>query len=556
MLNEVFENFKLNNYEARLEDDKIFIKLNILGEHIIVMVKIPKDYPYTFLEVLLCDIDQISFSIPHLLVGNQLCLYDLGNDRHNYKDYLKESLETLERATELLESAKIGELDFEYQHEFFDLWTVKEVLPMYSLLSNYETFSRLRLDSFIKSEDKKELVIIVKDKMVSFDSSYNLMKNLNLLPLKFFDSGLFIPIENSILKKPVSSVREFLNIIDNEPSRDKILDIIQKERIEYIFMGFKSGNLETPTLVGLKLPKLARPKGRLTKKKSIRNIFKFNGSREIIRFGLTDLSQERIITRAGEGLKQNKIKPYIIGCGSLGSYLSKLLCDTGKVESLFLQDNQILKSENIGRHLCGIEFVDHLKSMAVAETINSNYPSLKIQSSSSSYYQNLLKDYDEFSNEHYDIMICSTGDENIEEEIINNYEQGKISVPTIIIWVEAFLTIGHVLVLNAPMNDKSLKYIFDKNRNIKIEVIENSSKYSKSEAGCQSRFMPYSSYEMQKFCQVVIDKIINEELFKKEGIFHLIWFGKMKEARNNNITIKQQWRYRNDREILISRIDE
>ncbi|EDN9403965.1 hypothetical protein GXD46_08895 [Listeria monocytogenes] len=555
MLDQLFQNFKNLGYNITLDNKQLLLALNIDSETAQLSISLPNDYPYTFLQVRLLNKQELSFSIPHMLSKDYLCLYDLDSDRHDYKNYLTESEETLKRAEELLNSSKKGTLSSEYQNEFYDLWTAKESLPIFSMIEHYERYSILQIMQY-----KEPFFLLATNKKKGSDSIVNFFLNikpdLNKDKLTFLKNAIYIPVKNNKLKKPIRNVSDLLTLIESEQSFDFFLKQIFESKITMIFLGIFNGDMPSPTLVALGLPNIFKIKGGIVKKTSYKQILKFSGSKEIIRYGLTDLSQDRLFSRGGEGIKKDQLSTYIVGCGSLGGFLSKSLCDSGKISEMLLQDNQLLKSENIGRHFCGINYLHTNKAKAVSKKINSNYPGMEILSLNHSFIDELLEKKDTLKNSNYDLLICSTGDENIEEEIINRLKNGVINKPTIIAWVEPFLIAGHFILINSPVNEKTENYIFDSERNIKISIVESAASYTKAEAGCQSHFMPYSGFEMQFFSQIITDQITNKKILEKEGNYHFTWFGKMSEARKNKILIKQRWRYRNDRELIITRIDQ
>lgn len=550
MLNELLSFFQRHGYEVKIIEGELLFVIGIEGEDVKLSVKVPEDYPFVFLDVYIINKSELSFTIPHMIVGNQICLYDLDSDRHDYKNHLEEAKETIDRAQSLLVSAKIGELKDEYKNEFYDLWTTKGESSLYSLIENYQSSSKLTVLRCTKA-NKVSLLAIEKP----IDSSFivNLLQNLSL-ELVDISNAIYIPVQNSKLNYPIETVGDLINFI----RREKSFSFFTKEifnNTSLILLGINSDYIATPTMVALVLPKMTMPKVFRKKRKVFKSILKFNGKKRIVRLGLTDLSQDRLLTRGGEGKKDDKIKVYIAGCGSLGSFISKSLCDTGHVSELILQDNQILKSENIGRHLCGIDHLNKFKTEAVSSRINSNFPSMEITTINESFIQQ-LKEKEELENFSYDLFICATGDENIEEQIIKQVENGIMKGPILIVWVEPYLVAGHAILINSVVNQNTKNYLFDSEGNIKLSVVNNADAYSKSEVGCQSRFMPYSGFEMQMFTQIIVDNLINNDLMHKNGNFHITWFGKMKEARNNNISISSRWRHKNDRELLVNRIDK
>ncbi|HBL5608020.1 TPA: hypothetical protein LR442_002933, partial [Listeria monocytogenes] len=173
MLDQLFQNFKNLGYNITLDNKQLLLALNIDSETAQLSISLPNDYPYTFLQVRLLNKQELSFSIPHMLSKDYLCLYDLDSDRHDYKNYLTESEETLKRAEELLNSSKKGALSSEYQNEFYDLWTAKESLPIFSMIEHYERYSILQIMQY-----KEPFFLLATNKKKGSDSIVNFFLNI------------------------------------------------------------------------------------------------------------------------------------------------------------------------------------------------------------------------------------------------------------------------------------------------------------------------------------------------------------------------------------------
>lgn len=564
LLSEINELFVRNGYESEILNNKIEMKLKIEDEFVNIKINIPNDYPYTFLEVYLEDRNQLSFKIPHMIVENRLCLFDEGSDRHDYKEYLKIALETIERVKELLGKSKNEKYSDEFHNEFLDLWgNGNENIKLYSLLNSYDHPKVLNTYYFEKknSKEKNELHFIVKDSTIDASSVLWLSKNLSLDYKKKRFKSMYFPIETAILTKPIRTVKELTDILKKEKFYDDFLRLLKTVLSSndpiFIILGIKNENLSIRSLIGIRLPDLVEPKGKIQKHRSYAGVLMFNSSQKITRYKVNDLSSNRLFTRGGEGVKTNKKNSaYLVGCGSLGGYLAKSLSDTGYFSKFILHDNQALKSENIGRHLCGVDCIGTSKSLVVANRISSYNPTLNTQVYTHSFYQELLGKENNILREEYDVLFIATGDENIEEEVIRLLEKKILKKPTIIAWVEPFLLVGHAFFLNSEINNQTKQYLFDSEGNIRIGIVENPIQFSKSEAGCQSYFMPYSGLEMQLFTQSLVDNLFTKSLIKEKGNFHFTWFGKVKNARQKGIKMSPQWRAVDDRQIYINRIDE
>ena len=548
-----------NGYHSVITDNKIELSLDIREEEVKVEVIIPEDYPFSFLQVYLKEKSSLSFKVAHMIVGNRLCLFEEASDRHDYKNYSQIAVETLQRAQVLLENSKEKGNLSEYPYEFLDLWGNNQPTKIYSMLEDYN--SPTLLDSHFFETRNQDICMVVKSPHVSVKSIVNLSDNLSLVTKKYCEVAAYLPVEETTLGKPIETIQDLYQLLKYEACFPFFLNFLRTHhspsKFNLIILGIKNEELPVKSLVALTIPSMVFPKGRVKKEKAMRGIITFNRGKRVTRLSVEDLSHVRVLTRGGEGIPGSDAKTaYVVGCGSLGSFLSKSLSDTGDFSKLILHDNQSLKSENIGRHLCGVDNMGYPKSLAVASRINANYPSIKIDTYTHSFYRELLGKDENLTKEEYNVLVIATGDENIEEQIIQFLESGKIKRPTIIAWVEPFLVAGHALILNDRIDEKTKDYIFDSAGNIKIGITSNPNQYSRAEAGCQSRFMPYSGFDMQLFTQNLVDYLINRKGLEKNGNYHYCWIGKMKEARHNEMDILPKWRHQDDRSVSIRRIDE
>ncbi len=100
----------------------------------------------------------------------------------------------------------------------------------------------------------------------------------------------------------------------------------------------------------------------------------------------------------------------IIGCGSIGGYLADLLVKAG-CEKLTLIDPDILKENNIFRHLLGATFVDFFKVEALSVYLRKSIPQINITPVKSTIEKAIQDKKIDIKN--YDYIFSVTGNQNI-----------------------------------------------------------------------------------------------------------------------------------------------
>ena len=105
----------------------------------------------------------------------------------------------------------------------------------------------------------------------------------------------------------------------------------------------------------------------------------------------------------------------------------------------------------------------------------------------------------------FDLILVCVGNTVIEKKVIQLLKDNQIEKECIILWVEPYLVAGHALVFQREIGETTEKNIFDVNGMFNNNVLVDSRKYLKSEAGCQSAYAPYSGFEVQKFVLDFLD---------------------------------------------------
>lgn len=260
-----------------------------------------------------------------------------------------------------------------------------------------------------------------------------------------------------------------------------------------------------------------------------------------------EFDRNRIFFRGGDG-KSFNIKPVVIGCGSVGSYLIQELSNMG-VEKYTLIDSDVLNSENIARHMCGADCVGTYKVEAIKRALICHYPYIECDAFNMDAF-NLIDDPSIIKNSN--CIFVAVGSRPMELKVMEWIRNGIISLPVVILWVEPYAISGQALIINSMKECESL--IFDSELKFKFSVIEDGNKYVKREAGCQSTFFPYSALELKKFLLNFLDYFANQFDMKETGIFLYTWAGRLSWARKQNIKLTGNWLAKSDQTIKIQRI--
>ncbi|HEX8286827.1 MAG TPA: ThiF family adenylyltransferase [Pyrinomonadaceae bacterium] len=176
-----------------------------------------------------------------------------------------------------------------------------------------------------------------------------------------------------------------------------------------------------------------------------RNRYWFNGT-PVDRGKVTRADRQWIHSRQDSEIVKgvSEAKLVLIGCGSIGGFLAKLLASCG-VGSITLIDSELLTWPNISRHFLGGRNVDKAKAESLADELQQDYPHLSFDYRNQRWQDAFNKEPDLFSTA--DLIISTTGD--WQSEIALNLWQRTTETPAPIIygWMEPFAIVGHSLAV-------------------------------------------------------------------------------------------------------------
>lgn len=507
-----------------------------------VHMKFPQYYPYEFPELYIED--KKGLRIPHLYTNNKMCIFDTNEVLPNPDKYLEEAKESVERAKKLLIDSEKHENVLDYQVEAVSYWDSKSVGQVDYLSSNCLNSRLLWCCEWFGN------FYVVADnqgKITEFlENSYGIKsKNADFKKTLFINIGIAVPVCLYTIK----------DIVDLIPKKDtsRFYDFLINNNGKGLLV-LSVNNGSGRCLLALKLNLLSN-KIKISKR-SIKGILAINKNRKFERLQLRNFEMKRLFTRGGDGNASFDKKCLLIGCGSIGSYVSKAIIDIGITDNITLLDNDNFNVENLARHLCGSEylFFPKPKSEVLKAELLKHYPAMICNAINENAWEYLLNSYHQINK--FDIIWICVGNTVIEKKIIHLIKEKIIHKECVILWVEPYLIAGHALVFQKEIDKSTEKSIFDINGAFVNNVLIDSKKYLKNEAGCQSAYAPYAGFEAQKFVLDFLDNYYRKIYFKEEKHnYEFTWIGKMKWARQKKFNIKSKWRAKDDRFIELRRID-
>ena len=545
--NNVYDYLLKNNIKCEYDDEDKQIKIYVQIEEIQVelYMRFPQYYPYEFPKIYIEDTKGIH--IPNIYINNQLCLYDLNETLPNPERFLEEALETVERAKKLLIDSKKQKNITNYQFEIISFWK-SEAIGFIDYLGNENYESRtlwsyeIYKNNFVVSEEKNKINDFL-------ENTYRIKrKNISFKKALFINIG--IKKQNLIQLNKIKDILEIIPETDIPRFHSFLIDN-SCEGIVILYVDNGVGTCFLALKISLMLFRIE------PSKKNISSIIMINKDRKFERLYVKNFEMARLFLRGGDGTANFDKKCLMIGCGSIGSYLSKGIVDIGISKNITLIDNDILNVENLARHLCGSHYLcfPGKKSEALKMELLNHYPTMNCIAIDENAWEFILNKHSVING--YDLVLICVGNTVIEKKVIQLIKEKIINTECIIMWTEPYMIAGHALILQNNIDEKTENSIFYANGSFNNNIIIDSRKYMKNEAGCQSVYAPYGGFEVQKFVLDFLDIYYRKIYSKKEKCnYEFTWIGKIKWARQQNINIKPKWRAKDERYIEIKRIDD
>lgn len=157
---------------------------------------------------------------------------------------------------------------------------------------------------------------------------------------------------------------------------------------------------------------------------------------KIKRICIDDFSPKFITTRNLQGSDLSSKKIVLIGCGTIGGYLSRLLIQSGAGQGsgeLKLYDGQLLTSGNIGRHYLDSNYLYENKAIACQHKLQSEFHFATIKAKPDDFIS--ISDV-----KNSDLVIDATGREpfslSLNNQVANLHNKNKLCPDILYVWID------------------------------------------------------------------------------------------------------------------------
>ena len=218
----------------------------------------------------------------------------------------------------------------------------------------------------------------------------------------------------------------------------------------------------------------------------------------------------------------SRVRVAILGCGSLGGGLAKLLAQAG-IGNLLLVDPAILEWPNVGRHALGADSVDFFKAKRLEQEIIKAYPHLGDISSlcervgpKAQSLMDMVTSCD---------LIVSTMGNWAAENFLNDFQQEQEYFPTILYgWIEPNAAAAHAVLI--PQGKACLRCGVNDKGYPNLTVTSWDSGYDMlQEPSCGALFTPYGPVELCWAHALLAESVIDALTDLGNLAVHRVWIG-------------------------------
>lgn len=549
---------QLKEIQAYLEDNKLeclyienpdgdylFVDIDAKGDTIRLKCTFPISFPYNFPKIyILKEFYKKYKPLPHITdlgEDNFICTFDSNVVFPNFNKPKEVTLECIRKAEQIIIDGIEGINNDDFKSELLFYWEIDSKIKAEIIFTpeNYsvELYYYVLNDKFLFISDNEVKLI-------------NYLMYVKDIKLKSYDlsKALYLPLDNNWIPPFPISNEEVFNKLKNETYYNDYIRYLRKYKSQHVIV-FSQIIDNTICLGGWVHKKRPTPDGFRLNRAIPEYVYGYLYRNDTIdKFTVKQLNHNRLFERGGDGNIKDKLKVSITGCGSIGSNLAKTLLDLGINNFLFI-DNETLSSDNIARHYCGASHIGKNKVLAMKEEILSHFPDTNLEIISKDIFQVLEDDIEKFNQLDFNFLVV--GNIPIEHKLVSLFNDGYIEKPLIIIWVEPYLTGGHVVILQEKQTN-IINKLFGADFTYSKSVLLDGDIYVKREGGCGSTFLPYSAFEVQQFLNTIMD-YINKNVFEKKNKrnYILSWCGRLDVARKNRMKISPQWLGEDNRKLRV-----
>lgn len=478
-----------NDNKAAIERGSLVVadaKIVLNREIVPIHIGLDKNFPHS-LPVILIESGSMPRRIPHVEPDGFVCYAEKESLVLNNFAPDKILAEAIDKSKDVLEDGLSEKNKWDFIDEFDAYWrSYQTTLPIASLINPTEDVRKIVVARLGGKTDGTDIAYISDSDATATDYG---IKSKTITR----ENGIYIPLRQGtfidLFAQESLTVRDVRKIaLDNISNHNrKLLKKLSKKH-------------KRNEVVVFKLP---RPSGGEVifgvLFSGVHGDHPLNGqgqSEKIVPLALQRMDRDYLLPRGGASSLLRDKKVALIGCGAIGGHLAFQLVQSG-VFNLTLIDHDVMKPENLFRHILGKEILGKSKADALKAELENKFPYTKIKAFSlkiEDAISKLLFDLDKF-----DLIIMATGDDNLSLKFNSAlYTQG-IKTPVLYSWLEPYGVGGHALLTNVEKKG-CFQCLFTSTQgenefSNRASFVAPGQTFTKDISGCANRFIPFSALD-------------------------------------------------------------
>ena len=215
-------------------------------------------------------------------------------------------------------------------------------------------------------------------------------------------------------------------------------------------------------------------------------------------------------------------KVAVIGCGSIGAAVARLLAQAGVGEQIFV-DADSLTTANVSRHLLGMFHAGFNKASGLQEHLRREFPHLTFEHAYQRRFEWLApKELDQLAKVD---LIISAGIDFDGEAALDHWRRDLARPPAhLSSWAEAYAAAGHAVLL---YGDASIMAGFDAEErpNFRLTDWPDEAGALIVEAGCGNTFQPHGVIDLHPTVGMAAGLALDTLLAKVPASCRRVWMG-------------------------------
>lgn len=234
-----------------------------------------------------------------------------------------------------------------------------------------------------------------------------------------------------------------------------------------------------------------------------------------------------LLPRSGGYMNLHECRALLVGCGAVGGHIALGLARAG-IGQLTIVDPDVMRPENIFRHVLGKSAVSKPKAIALRHEIEDKYPYVRITTHEILIEEALAQGTVKLS--EYDLVISALGNTTIERYLNRCLHERTPGPLAVFAWLEPHGIGGHAL-LTHPGRPGCLECLYTSLRDDNMALVNRAAlaapgqRFGKDDLGCGSLYTPYGALDAERTavqaCSLAIDGLLGYE----EGSPILTWKG-------------------------------